>query len=230
MIGKIHSFEKFATVDGPGIRFIVFFQGCRYRCLFCHNPDTWNVDNGEEYTTYEIIEKYESYRNYYKNGGITASGGEPLLQIDFLTQLFKLAKQNDIHTCLDTAGDIEGIPEGKILELLKYTDLVLLDIKETNTERHKRLTGRGNEHALKFLDYLEEQKIETIIRYVYIPTVNDSQDNLDALKKINHKIEVLPYHALGEYKWKELGTDYSLRDIKPPTYEQVYEIKKYLEK
>ena len=230
MLGKIHSFEKFATVDGPGIRFIVFFQGCRFRCLFCHNPDSWDFKDGHDYSVEDIMAKYNEYKEYYENGGITASGGEPLLQIDFLIELFKYAEEKKIHTCLDTAGDIDGIPEKKLLELLKYTDLVLLDIKETDERRHKKLTGRSNVPTLKFLSMLEEKKIETIIRYVYIPGLNDSDENLAEMKKLKHKIDILPYHTLGEYKWKEMGIEYGLKDTKPPTPEMVEKIKKYFEK
>jgi len=239
MIGKIHSFETFGTVDGPGIRFVVFMQGCNFRCKFCHNPDTWFKDSGKEYTETEIIEEVKKYKTYYEKsgGGITVSGGEPLLQIEFVTKLFKLAKENGFSTALDTAGDIDiSIEENKekLEELLKYTDLVLLDIKEINDKRHRKLTGKSNQNTLKLTEYLNEKNIPTVIRYVYIKEINDFEDTLNGLKNIKQnmdnviEIDVLGYHKMGEYKWKELGLKNEFENLKPPTTDEVKEIKEYL--
>ncbi len=237
--GRIHSFETFGTVDGPGIRFVVFMQGCNFRCKFCHNPDTWFKDGGKEYTTQEVLENILKYKTYYdsSNGGITISGGEPLLQIQYVTELFKLAKQNDIHTAIDTAGDIDMQDEenlNKLDELLKYTNLVLLDIKEIDEGSHINLTGKSNKNTLMFAEYLNKNNIPVVVRYVYIPGINDSQENLNALKKLKaemdniQEIDVLGYHKMGEYKWKELGIKNELEQIQVPTSEEVSKIKKYL--
>lgn len=239
MIGRIHSFETFGTVDGPGIRFVVFMQGCNFRCKFCHNPDTWFKEAGREYTEDGIIELVEKYRVYYEKsgGGITASGGEPLLQIEFVTELFRKAKQRGFNTALDTAGDID-IPKSeyrqKLDELLKYTDLVLLDIKEINEKRHIELTGKSNKNTLELVEYLNEKNIPTIIRYVYIKGINDFEETLSALKQINERmsniieIDVLGYHKMGEYKWKELGLKNELLSIQPPDSKDIKILKKRL--
>ena len=237
--GRIHSFETFGTVDGPGIRFVVFMQGCNFRCKFCHNPDTWFKDGGKEYTAEEVFESILKYKTYYDSskGGLTISGGEPLLQIQYVTELFKLAKQNNIHTAIDTAGDTDMQGEESINnldELLKYTDLVLLDIKEIDENRHIELTGKSNKNTLMFAEYLNKKNIPVIIRYVYIPGVNDSQDTLNGLKELKNKlnniqeIDVLGYHKMGEYKWKELGIKNEFEQIEPPTGEEVEKTKRYL--
>ena len=239
MVGKIHSFETFGTVDGPGIRFVVFMQGCNFRCKFCHNPDTWFKDGGKEYTASQVINHIEKYKVYYdkSNGGITVSGGEPLLQIDFVTELFKLAKQNNIHTALDTAGDIDMLDENsrvKLDKLMQYTDLVLLDIKEVDEKKHKELTGKSNKNTLMFADYLNSNNISVVIRYVYIPGINDSEKTLNKLKQIKQKmkniqeIDVLGYHKMGEYKWKELGIKNEFEDIEYPTRHEINIVKKFL--
>lgn len=239
MIGKIHSFETFGTVDGPGIRFVVFMQGCNFRCKFCHNPDTWFKDSGKEWTADEIIELVEKYRVYYEKsgGGITASGGEPLLQIEFVTELFKKAKERGFSTALDTAGDIDisNIESKQNLdELLRWTDLILLDIKEIDEKKHIELTGKSNSNTLKVAEYLNEKKIPTVIRYVYIKGINDSEETLKGLKQIKKEyknvieIDVLGYHKMGEYKWKELGIKNEFENLLPPTSAEVDEIKKFL--
>ncbi len=239
MIGRIHSFETFGTVDGPGIRFVVFMQGCNFRCKFCHNPDTWFKEGGKEYTEEEIINEINKYRVYYdkSKGGLTVSGGEPLLQIDFLIELFKLAKKNNISTALDTAGDIDmesSMCLKKIDELLKYTDLALLDIKEIDEKKHINLTGKSNKNTIKFAEYLNKKNIQTIIRYVYVKGINDSEETINGLRLIKSnmknilEIDVLGYHKMGEYKWKELGLNNEFINITPPTSNEVKEIKKYL--
>ncbi len=239
MIGKIHSFETFGTVDGPGIRFVVFMQGCNFRCKFCHNPDTWIKEAGKQYTCEQIIELVEKYRVYYEKsgGGITVSGGEPLLQIEFVTQLFKLAKERGYTAALDTAGDIDiSIKEEKekLDELLKYTDLVLLDIKETDDKKHIELTGKSNSNTLKLAEYLNEKNIPVVIRYVYIKGINDSEDTLNKLKDIKKnmknvtEIDVLGYHKMGEYKWKELGLKNELKKIEMPNSKEIKLVKEIL--
>lgn len=237
--GRIHSFETFGTVDGPGIRFVVFMQGCNFRCKFCHNPDTWFKDGGKEYTTDEVFDKILKYKTYYdsSNGGITISGGEPLLQIDFVTSLFKLAKENNIHTAIDTAGDINMEDENSIFkldELMKYTDLVLLDIKELDEKRHIELTGKSNKNTLMFAEYLNNKNVPVVIRYVYVPGINDSKDTLNGLKEIKREfknvqeIDVLGYHKMGEYKWKELGIKNDFENVQAPGQEEVKKIKEIL--
>ena len=237
MIGKIHSFETFGTVDGPGIRFVVFMQGCNFRCKFCHNPDTWIKESGKEYTCEQVIDLVEKYRVYYERsgGGITVSGGEPLLQMEFVTQLFKLAKERGYTAALDTAGDIDiSIKEEKekLDELLKYTDLVLLDIKEIDDKKHIELTGKSNSNTLKLAEYLNEKNIPVVLRYVYIKGINDSEDTLNKLKDIKKnmknvtEIDVLGYHKMGEYKWKKLGLKNEFENLIPPTSDEVNEIKK----
>ena len=239
MIGKIHSFETFGTVDGPGIRFVVFMQGCNFRCKFCHNPDTWFKDAGNEWTADEIIKLVEKYRVYYEKsgGGITASGGEPLLQIEFVTELFKKAKESGFSATLDTAGDIDISSKEdrqKLDELLKWTDLVLLDIKEIDEKKHIELTGKSNSNTLKVAEYLNEKKIPTVIRYVYIKGINDSEETLSKLKQLKNEytnvieIDVLGYHKMGEYKWKELGIKNEFENLLPPTNIEIDEIKKFL--
>lgn len=237
--GRIHSFESFGTVDGPGIRFVVFMQGCNFRCKFCHNPDTWFKDSGKVYTAIEVFDEVKKYKVYYdnSNGGLTVSGGEPLLQIEFLTQLFKLAKENNIHTAIDTAGDINMLDKeslNKLDMLIKYTDLVLLDIKEIDDDKHKELTGKSNKNTLMLAKYLNNKNIPVIIRYVYIPGINDSEDTLNGLKKIKNEmkniqeIDVLGYHKMGEYKWKELGIKNEFENVEPPMSDEVKKLKEYL--
>lgn len=229
--GKIHSFESFGATDGPGIRFVVFMQGCNFRCKYCHNPDTWGKDNGMEVTADAVIEKALRYKAYWgKDGGITVSGGEPLLQIDFLTELFKKAKENDINTTIDTAGEPFTFGEpfiSKFNELMKYTDLVMLDIKSINPKTHKLLTGFDGENVLEMAKYLDKLNIPLWIRHVLVPTVTDFDDDLEKLgefiKTLNNvqKAEILPYHTMGIYKWEALGYTYPLKGIDPPTKDRI---------
>ena len=237
--GYVHSLESFGSVDGPGVRYIIFLTGCAMRCQFCHNPDTWDMKTGTLYTTDELLEKAMKYRSYWKNdGGITVSGGEPLLQIDFLTELFRKAKANGIHTTLDTSGNPFTREEpffSKFNELMKYTDLVMLDIKHIDDEQHKILTGCTNKNILDLARYLSDIKKPVWIRHVLVPERSDYDEYLERLHDFIEtldnveKVEVLPYHTLGEYKWKELGYDYPLAGIDPPTKERVENANRILE-
>ena len=231
MNGIIHSTESFGAADGPGVRFIVFMQGCRMRCRYCHNPDTWNMSGGKEMSADEILQKALRYKSYWKNGGgITVSGGEPLLQIDFLTELLRKAKEQNIHTVIDTSGNpftTENPFFDKFNQLMKYTDLLLLDIKEIDFERHKRLTGFGNDNILEMAKYLAKIKKPVWIRHVLVPDHTDFDEDLDKLGEfINslgnvQKAEILPYHTLGKFKWDNLGIKYTLDDVKPPSTERI---------
>lgn len=234
LVGKIHSFESLGTVDGPGIRFVLFMQGCPLKCKYCHNRDTWNMNNGKDYTVTEVVQKVLRSKPYMSNsnGGITVSGGEPLLQIDFLIELFKVLKANDIHTCLDTAGSIKITP--KIEELLSLTDLVLLDIKHIDNEKCINLTGLTNHQTLDFAKYLSNHNIPIWIRQVLIPGITDDENDLKKLKEFVdslatvEKIELLPYHDMGKFKWEEFGEKYPLENIKIPTSEDVKKAKQIL--
>ena len=223
--------ESFGSVDGPGVRFLIFTAGCPMRCQFCHNPDTWNMQTGTLYEPEELIKKALRYRSYWKNGGgITVSGGEPLLQIDFLIELFKLAKQEGIHTTIDTSGQPFTKEEpffSKFQELMKYTDLLLLDIKHIDDEQHKILTGHTNQNILELAKYLSDIQKPIWIRHVLVPERSDKDEYLDELHNFIEtldnveRVEVLPYHTLGVYKWKELGMEYPLEGIEPPTKERI---------
>ena len=229
--GYVHSLESFGSVDGPGVRYIIFLTGCAMRCQFCHNPDTWDMKKGTLYTTDELLEKAMKYRSYWKNdGGITVSGGEPLLQIDFLTELFRKAKANGIHTTLDTSGNPFTREEpffSKFNELMKYTDLVMLDIKHIDDEQHKILTGCTNKNILDLARYLSDIKKPVWIRHVLVPERSDYDEYLIKLDEFIQsldnvqKVEVLPYHTLGIFKWEKLGIPYPLEGVKPPTQERI---------
>ncbi|MGL4520995.1 MAG: pyruvate formate-lyase-activating protein [Bacilli bacterium] len=237
--GLVHSTESCGTVDGPGIRFIVFLQGCLLRCQYCHNADTWKMNSGKEMSADQIIAEVESYLPFIQSsgGGITVSGGEPLLQIDFLIELFKKCKEKNIHTCLDTSAGCVDFSEAyleKVDILLSYTDLILLDLKHIDDDVHKKLTGRSNVHILKFANYLSEKHVPIWVRYVLVPTVTDDESHLKqmgqfiaSLKNVE-KIEVLAYHQLGVYKWETLGLAYPLKGIDTPTEQQVNEAHKLL--
>ena len=238
MEGYIHSTESFGSVDGPGVRFVIFTAGCPMRCQFCHNPDTWNMKTGTLTSTDDLIKKALRYRSYWGDeGGITVSGGEPLLQIDFLTELFKKAKENGIHTTLDTSGNPFTREEpffSKFNELMQYTDLILLDIKHIDEKEHIRLTGHTNKNILYLATYLSDMKKPVWIRHVLVPKRSDKDEYLDRLHEFIltlhnvERVEVLPYHTLGAYKWKELGMKYPLEGIDPPTAERVENARKRL--
>lgn len=223
MQGKIHSLESFGTVDGPGTRFVVFVQGCPMRCAYCHNPDTWEMNAGTLMEPAYIIEQYERNKAFYKNGGITVTGGEPLMQLDFLTELFTLAKEKNIHTCIDTSG-IAFQPDNaaqleKMNQLMNLTDLVMLDIKHIDPQKHKELTSQPNTNILKFAEYLNQKQVPVWIRHVVVPGITDDEKYLFALgyyigQFSNVKaLDVLPYHTMGESKYEKLGMKYKLAGV-----------------
>ena len=230
---KIHSFESFGTVDGPGIRYVIFMQGCHLKCKYCHNRDTWDMNGGYYSSLDEIIKKIDNYKNYIMpNGGVTVTGGEPLLQVHFLIELFKKLKDKNIHTCIDTSGIVDITED--IKELLSYTDLVLLDIKHIDPIKCKDLVGFSNEKELNFARYLSDNGIDMWIRQVLIPGYTDDENDLKKLKSFIDslntvkKVEVLPYHNMGEYKWKKLGLKYELANTNPPTEEELKKAKQIL--
>ena len=229
--GFVHSVESFGSVDGPGIRFLIFLQGCPMRCQFCHNPDSWKTGIGEERTADELLDQAERFRAYWgDNGGITVSGGEALLQIDFLLELFEKAKQRGIGTCLDTSAQLFTRKSPffeKFERLMELTDTVLLDIKHIDDEEHRKLTRHSNANILDCARYLSEIDKPVWIRHVLIPGITDKDEYLvrlrDFLSTLHNieRIEVLPYHTLGVYKYDKLGIDYPLKDVQPPAAERV---------
>lgn len=218
--GNIHSFETFGTVDGPNVRFVVFFQGCPMRCLYCHNPDTWNLDKNKLMTVDEIYQKYYSTKEFTK-GGITVTGGEPLVQLDFLIELFKKFNQNNVHTALDTSGILFNRNDKRYDELIKYTNLVLLDIKHIDDIEHKKLTGHPNKNILDFAKYLSEKNVPIWVRHVVVPEITYNEEYLEKLGEFlstlnNIKaLDILPYHTMGVSKYKNLNLEYKLEKIEP---------------
>ncbi|MCI5726713.1 MAG: pyruvate formate-lyase-activating protein [Clostridium sp.] len=240
ILGNIHSLESFGSADGPGVRYIIFLRGCNMRCKYCHNPDTWAKKDGNMLMTAdEVLQKALRYKNYWKNnGGITVSGGEALLQIDFLIELFRKAKEKGIHTTLDTSGNPftrENPFFEKFNVLMKYTDLFMLDIKHIDDECHKKLTGCSNKNILDMANYLSDNNKDMWIRHVLVPGITDSKEQLTNLKEfistLNSvkKVEILPYHTLGVFKWEELGIPYGLENVNPPSKEQIEEAKRILQ-
>ena len=241
-LGRVHSVESFGSADGPGVRYIVFLKGCNMRCKYCHNPDTWakcgENDGAKLMTPQEVLKTAMRYKAYWKQtGGITVSGGEALLQIDFVTELFKLAKEKGVNTCLDTSGNPFTVEEpffGKFNELMKYTDLLLLDIKLIDDKAHRELTGCTNENILDLARYLDEIGKPVWIRHVLVPERSDYDEYLIRLDEFLHslhnvqRVEVLPYHTLGVFKWETLGIPYKLEGINPPTKERVENANKLL--
>ena len=232
MTGRIHSYESFGTVDGPGIRFVIFFQGCPMRCKYCHNPDTWEVGGGREVSAEDAVKEALKYKSYFgQKGGVTATGGEPMLQLSFLTELFSRLKAKGVHTCLDTSAAPfpaeEHADRSAFDELLNVTDLVLLDIKHIDEEAHRALTGRSGAHARAFANYLSERGKPMWIRHVLVPGITDDDGALLRLKafidglKTVEKVEVLPYHTLGIAKYRALGMEYPLEGVRPPEKERV---------
>lgn len=222
--GRIHSLESFGTVDGPGTRFVVFFQGCPMRCKYCHNPDTWPLDGGKEMTVDYILEQYDRNKAFYENkGGLTTTGGEPMMQLDFLTELYKACKAKGIHTCLDTSGiaynsnSAENV--AKVKELLKYTDLVMLDIKHIDPEKHIELTQQKNDQILKFAELISEMGVDLWIRHVIVPGITDDDEYLEKLGyfigglKTLKALDALPYHTMGVVKYEKIGMEYPLKDV-----------------
>ncbi len=236
MKGYIHSFESFGTVDGPGIRFVIFLKGCPLRCKYCHNPDTWTMAGAKEYEVEEIVKEALKYRRYFgANGGITVTGGEPLLQLDFVIELMKAFKKEGIHTACDTSGATFYLQDRKKYEeLIAYTDLFLLDIKHIDSKEHKALTGMTNEHILAFARFLSDHGIPMWIRHVIVPGITLKDEYLIALKEFVatlstvQKIEVLPYHTMGEIKYKSLGIPYPLEGVSVPTKDEIRHAKELL--
>ncbi len=234
LMGKIHSIESFGTVDGPGIRFVVFMQGCPMRCQYCHNPDTWEINGGISKSVQDILEEYSKYKEFLKGGGLTVTGGEPLLQIDFVISLFEEAKRRNIHTCLDTSGilfpiDVWSKKENvsnteielfkKYQKLITVTDLVMLDIKHIDEEGHRQLTGFSNKAILAFAKFLDDLDVRMWIRHVVVPKITDQKELLYRLGlflgdlKNLKGLDILPYHTMGEVKYQKMGIDYPLKGI-----------------
>ncbi len=239
VIGRVNSLESFGSVDGPGVRYIVFLKGCHMRCKYCHNPETWGMEGGMEMTPQEIMDKAIRFKAYWKNGGgITVSGGEALLQMDFIIELFKLAKAKGINTCVDTSGNPFSLdPEylKKFDELMNLTDTFLLDIKIIDDEKHKELTGWTNKNILELAKYLSDNNKDMWIRNVLVPGVTDDKEDLEGLRdfvaslKTVKRFEVLPYHTLGVVKYEELGIKYELDGVLPPTKEEIERANNILE-
>lgn len=223
MLGRIHSTESFGTVDGPGTRFVIFFQGCPMRCQYCHNPDTWDVNGGTLRSADDLLAEYDSCKEFYKEGGLTVTGGEPLLQIDFLTELFEKAKAKGIHTCIDSSGIVFNRGSASFMEkldrLLSFTDLIMLDIKHIDNEAHKVLTGQPNTDILDFARYLSDKQIPVWIRHVIVPGITYEEKPLKRLGAFlaelhNVKaLDVLPYHTMGKAKYDKLGMKYVLDGV-----------------
>ena len=229
--GKVHSLETFGLVDGPGVRCVVFLQGCRMRCQYCHNPDTWKLEGGTEWTAEDLFRKLYRYKNYWRNnGGITISGGEALLQMEFVTEVFRLAKDKGVHTALDTSGNpfcMEPDYLERFDRLMEVTDLFILDIKEMDEEKHRKLTGWTNANILSLARYLSDHGKEMWIRHVLVPGLTDGESELQQLAELLQSLptvsrtEILPYHTLGIFKWENLGIPYPLPDAIPPTKEEI---------
>ena len=230
---KVHSIESCGTVDGPGIRFVLFLQGCHLQCKYCHNRDTWDINSGTYKSLDELFDKIMKYKNYiYPNGGVTITGGEPLLQAKFVFELFKKLKEQNIHTCIDTSGIVSLTDD--IKRVLSVTDLVLLDIKHIDDCKCKELVGKSNKLELEFARYLSDNNINMWIRQVLIPGYTDNEKDLFKLKdfiaslKTVKKVELLPYHDMGKFKWKNLGAKYNLEDVRPANSDDIEKAKKVL--
>ena len=238
MNGFIHSTESFGTVDGPGVRFVVFLQGCPMRCQYCHNPDTWKMNTGSVRSAQSLIQEYERNKAFYARGGLTVTGGEALMQIDFLLELFALAKGRGIHTCLDTSGITyrpgQSDYNDKLDKLMTMTDLVMLDIKHIDPEGHKTLTGHDNAHILAFARYLAQKKVPVWIRHVVVPGITDDPGQLTRLGAFIgglpnvQALDVLPYHVMGVSKYRELGIDYPLEGVSAATQDQAKKAKQII--
>lgn len=231
-IGYINSLQSLGAVDGPGIRYVVFMQGCNLRCGCCHNPDTWNTEGGTPYTAEEILQKVKRYTEYFgKDGGITVSGGEPLLQAEFVYRLFSLCKENGINTCLDTSGSILNDSAKK---LLSVTDRVLLDIKYTDDGQYRRYAGCGLDKPIAFLEYLNSIPVPVTVRQVIIPTLNDTAENISRLKEITarfpcvDKTELLPFRKICRVKYDNLGIPFAFAHLPEPTAETMEKLSKIL--
>lgn len=238
MKGRIHSLESFGTVDGPGVRFVVFVQGCPMRCAYCHNPDTWEMNAGTLMEPEEILEQYERNISFYKGGGITVTGGEPLMQMDFMIDLFTKAKAKNIHTCIDSSGIAFNPDNAALMEkmdkLMTLTDLVMLDIKHIDPEKHKELTSQPNTNILKFAAYLNEKHVDMWIRHVVVPGITDDDKYLFELGYFigqfsNLKaLDALPYHTMGKAKYEKLGMKYKLEGVEAMNKDVLIEKKKVI--
>lgn len=224
MEGYVHAIETFGTKDGPGIRFVLFMQGCPLRCLYCHNPDSWKKTDAKfTYTPEEIFAEFQKIKNFVK-GGITVSGGEPMLQADFVLELFKICKANDIHTAIDTSGIYLN---NKVKEVLEYTDLVLLDIKHIHPLKYQALTSVPLEPTLQFMDYLQEVDKKVWLRYVLVPNYTDAVEDLNnwasyvSLFPNVKRVDILPFHQMAIHKWEKLGINYELKNVQAPTSEEI---------
>lgn len=227
--GRIHSIESFGAVDGPGVRFVVFFQGCPLRCLYCHNPDSWKFEEGQEKTAGEMIDQISDYKSFIRKGGVTLSGGDPLAQPEFCAALLKLCKEQGLHTAVDTAG---YVPLSRCKEAVDEADMILLDIKDIDTEDCKTLTGQGNENALSLLDYCESVKKPVWIRHVCLPGYTLQEEKLKRLaEKLSsyrcvEKVELIPFHQMGIYKWDYVDREYLLADVEVPSQQEMEEAHK----
>jgi len=232
IIGKINSIQTLGTLDGPGVRFVVFTQGCNLRCGCCHNPDTWDIQGGTEYTATELADKVERYRNYFgEDGGITVSGGEPLLQADFVKELFAECHKRGINTCLDTSGSIIS---DKVKDMLEYTDRILLDIKYMSDEMYHKYVGCSIKTPMEFLEYVNEKNIPVTLRQVIIPTLNDNMDNIDFLNEIIKKyncidnVELLPFKKICKVKYDKMGMEFPFEKYDQPTKEAMDKLKQHI--
>ncbi len=236
--GRIHSLESFGTVDGPGTRYVVFVQGCPMRCMYCHNPDTWAINAGKMIDPQYIFDQYKRNEPFYKNGGVTVTGGEPLLQPDFLIDLFTIFKNDNVHTCIDTSGIVFD-PENEELmkkmdKLMTLTDLVMLDIKHIDPEKHLELTGQPNTNILKFAEYLDKKQVDLWIRHVVVPDLTDDDTYLYKLGYFIgglsdlKALDVLPYHTMGKVKYEKLGYKYRLEGTPAMTQDKAIEKKQVI--
>lgn len=232
IVGQVHSIQSLGTVDGPGLRFVVFLQGCNLRCKCCHNPDTWDMNGEKHFTAEEIVEKAKKYKEYFgKKGGITISGGEPILQADFACEVFRLCHENSINTCLDTSGSILN---DNVKKLLSETDRVLLDIKYTNDADYLQNVGCSLEKPMEFLEYLNEKQIPTTIRQVVIPTINDNEENIEKLNEIVKqypcvdKVELLPFKKICQTKYDSMKIEFPFGNMDTPTKETMNNLNKLL--
>lgn len=238
MNGRIHSIESFGSVDGPGVRFVIFVQGCPMRCAYCHNPDTWPMTGGTEMTVDELLEQYDRNKGFYMHGGLTVTGGEPLMQPDFLIELFEKAKEKGIHTCLDTSGIAYRPDNAAFVEkmdcLMKVTDLVMLDIKHIDPEKHLELAKQPNDGILAFAKYISDKGVDLWIRHVVVPGYTDEEKYLYRLGyfigqlQTLRALDVLPYHTMGEVKYQNLGLEYRLKGVPPMDAKEAVRLKQFI--
>lgn len=233
-MAKIHSYESFGTVDGPGVRFVVFMQGCPMRCAYCHNPDTWKMDQGKEVSAEDVFKEIMKYRHYIEDGGVTLSGGEPLVQLDFVIELFSKLKEQGIHTCVDTSGIMFDKENDQYIQLLKVCDLFLVDLKHIDNVKHQELTQQENRKPIEFMRFLNKHHQPMWIRHVLVEGYTNDENYLKRTREFLNefenieKIEVLPYHSMGEVKYEKLHLDYPLKGVEPPSSEDIQRAKEIL--